>query len=59
MIKQKVVLEVTVGDRSYSMECYHDSPLGEIHDALSQMKAFVIQKMKDAEQVKDSPAIEG
>lgn len=59
MIKNKVVLEVQVGERVYSMECYHDSPLGEIHDALSHMKGFIIQKMKDAEHPKESPSIEG
>lgn len=59
MINQKIVLEVKVGERSYSMECYHDSPLGEIHDALSQMKGFVIQKMMEAEKGKEPDTKEG
>lgn len=59
MIKQKVVLEVKIGERSYEMECHQDSPLGEVHDALSQMKQFVIQRMMEAEKAKESPKAEG
>ncbi len=55
MIKQKTILEVKVGERSYQMECSPESPLGELHDALSQMKAFVIQRMVDAEKSREEP----
>lgn len=44
-IKSKTVLEVKVGDRVYSMECYSDSPLGEVHDALTQMKSYVVDRI--------------
>ena len=49
MIKNKTILEVKIGERTYQMECFPDSPLGELHDALSQMKGYVIDRMKDVE----------
>lgn len=49
MIRNKTVLEVKIGERIYQMECANDSPLGEVHDALSQMKGYVIQLMIDSE----------
>lgn len=55
MIKQKVVLEVKVGERSYSMECYADSPLGEIYDALTQMKSFIVGKVVEAQKAEEKP----
>lgn len=61
MIKTKSVIEIKIGDRSYSMECNADSPLGEVHDALIQMKSVVIglmrshadQEKKETENAKD------
>ena len=50
MIKNKTVLEVKVNDRSYSFDCSPDSPMGEIFDVLSQMKAYVIEKMKETDE---------
>ena len=41
----KTVLEVKIGERSYVMECYNDSPLGEVHDALTQMKAYIVDRI--------------
>ena len=55
MIKNKAILEVKIGERIYAMECYSDSPLGEVHDALSQMKQFVIERMKQAETAQNCP----
>jgi hypothetical protein len=45
MIKQKTVLEVKIGERVYELFCQSDSPLGELHDALLQMKGFTVEKM--------------
>lgn len=44
-LKNKTILEVKIGERTYSMECYSDSPLGEVHDALTQMKAYVVDRI--------------
>lgn len=61
MIKQKTVLEVKIGERVYELSCAADSPLGELHDALMQMKGFCVDRMiqaheqekKQAEQQKE------
>jgi len=53
MIKNKTILEVKIGERTYQMECFPDSPLGELHDALSQMKNYVIQRMQEVEKQKE------
>ena len=41
----KTLLQVRIGERVYSVECNVDSPLGEVHDALTQMKAYVVDRM--------------
>lgn len=61
MIKQKTVLEVKIAERVYSLECAPDSPLGELHDCLSQMKNYVIDRMQQAEkpvEVKEAVPVE-
>jgi hypothetical protein len=45
-LKSKTLLQVKIGERTYEMECYSDSPLGEVHDALSQMKAYVVERIQ-------------
>ncbi len=49
MIKHNTILEVKIGERIYQFQCSPESTLGELHDALHQMKAFIIQKIVDAE----------
>ncbi len=49
MIKNISKLEVKIGERIYALLCECDSPLGEVHDALSAMKVFIIQKIQEAE----------
>jgi len=57
MIKNKTILEVKIGERAYQMECYPDSPLGEIFDALCAMRGFIVQRMIE-EQEKDKKVVE-
>jgi len=45
MIKTKTVIEIKIGERIYTLDCSPDSPLGELHDALIQMKSFVIEQI--------------
>ena len=45
MLKNIVKLEKKIGDRIYHFICDPDSPVGEIHDALHEMKDFVVNKM--------------
>jgi hypothetical protein len=49
MIKNISKLEVKIGERIYTLLCECDSPLGEVHDSLSSMKGFIIQKIQEAE----------
>lgn len=44
-LKCKTALQVKVGERTYEMECYSDAPLGEIFDALTQMKAYIVDRI--------------
>ncbi len=53
MIKNKTVLEVKIGERIYAMECAPEAPLGEVHDALCQMRAFVVQRIIDLDKAKE------
>jgi len=49
MIKNISKFEIKIGERVYALLCEIDSPLGEVHDALSAMKGFIIQKIQEAE----------
>lgn len=44
-LKNRTTLEVKIGERTYSMDCYNDSPLGEVHDALTQMKTYIVDRI--------------
>jgi len=45
MIKTKTILEVKIGERNYELSCAPDSPMGELFDALMQMKGFCVERM--------------
>lgn len=47
MLKQKTVFEVIGERKTYRFECDPDSPLGEIHDVLCQMKHYVVNRIND------------
>lgn len=56
MIKTVAIIEVKIGDNTYSLECSPNSPLGEVHDALMQMRSTVVaimQSQVDQEQKKE------
>lgn len=57
MLKQSAMLEVKINDRVYQLHLPSDAPLGEAHDALFQMRSFVIQKINDAQKA-DAPKVE-
>ena len=53
MIKTKTIIEIQIGERNYICECSPESPLGELHDALIQMKSIVIEQiLKEQEKEK-------
>jgi hypothetical protein len=55
MLKNLVKLEKKVGERVYQMICDPDSPLGEIHDALHEMKDYVVKKMNEIHEAQKKP----
>ena len=55
MIKNQLVLEVVKENRNYTFVMENNSPLGEIHDALSEMKDFIIKQILEI-QAKEKPA---
>lgn len=58
MFKQKLTLEVKGSeDRVFKFECDPKAPLGEIHDALHQMKSCVVQLINDYDK-KEAPSKE-
>ena len=54
MLKQSAQLEVKIGDRVYQLNLPNEAPLGEVHDALFQMRSYVIERINEA-QKKDAP----
>lgn len=49
MIKTQTILEIRKGDRDYKLLLSPDSPIGEVYDVLSEMRAFCLQKINDAQ----------
>lgn len=49
MIKQQTVLEVKVNERIYQLFLASDTPLGEAHDAIMQMKGYIVDRMVAAQ----------
>jgi len=50
MIKSVTVIEITKGDRTYKLLCESESPLGEVHDVLCEMRKNVIELMAKTEE---------
>jgi len=44
-ILTNTILEIKTGERKYSFHCDGGSPLGEIHDALHQLKNYIGQRI--------------
>ena len=57
MIKLAAKIEVKVGERLYHFLCDNESPLGEIHDVICQMKGLVISKMQEIQEAQ-KPKVE-
>lgn len=47
-IKTKTILQIKK-TREYKFECENESALGEIFDVLSEMRGYILQRMKDDE----------
>lgn len=58
MINNITKLEVKIGEKVYQFLCEVDSPIGQVHDALSAMKGFVIEKINEAQKAEQPAAQE-
>jgi hypothetical protein len=56
MLKQSAMLEVKIGDRVYQFNLPSDAPLGEAHDAIFQMRSFIVDKINEALKL-DTPKV--
>lgn len=50
MIKNVASLEIKKEDRVYRIYVENDSPLGEVYDALTQMRAYVFERIKSVQE---------
>jgi hypothetical protein len=55
MLKNKTTVELKIGERLYHFLCDADSPLGEIHDVLVQLKSYILQRMQEAQKAEQKP----
>ena len=58
MLKSKSVLEVEISDKKYQLYCESDSPLGNLHDALMQMKGWCVDRMVKAQNEEEAASQE-
>jgi|HubBroStandDraft_3_1064219.scaffolds.fasta_scaffold387691_2 hypothetical protein len=60
MLKQQTILEVKKDERVYQMQCAPESPLGELYDALNQMRGYVINRIleEQKQQHQEEEAVE-
>ena len=57
MKKTLTSIEIKVGERLYQMLVQPDAPLGELHDVLYQLKAHVLELMKQADAPPEAPPV--
>jgi len=48
MLKQQSIIEIKKGERVYQLVLAMDSPLGEVHDVLYQMRSYIIERINEA-----------
>ena len=56
MLKMKSMLEVEIAGNTYQLYCNTDSPLGNLHDALMQMKGWAVDRMVKAQKEEQEAA---
>ena len=45
-VSSKTLIEVKKGERIYSLQCPSDSPLGECFDALTELRAYILERIQ-------------
>lgn len=48
MLKQSAMLEVKIGENVYQFHLPATAPLGEAHDAIFQIRSYIVAKMNEA-----------
>lgn len=56
MLKTSAILELKIGDNVYQLHLPNTAALGEVHDALYQMRSYVIDRINEAKS-KDAPEV--
>jgi hypothetical protein len=51
MIKNQAVLEAKIGDKTFTLLLPNESSLGEAHDALFQMRAFIVNRINEVNEM--------
>ncbi len=49
MLKQSAQLEIKIGERVYQLNLPSEAPLGEVFDALFQMRSYIVGRINDAQ----------
>ena len=55
MQKNKVVLEINKNEKNFEFICEQNASLGEVIDVLSEMRAYVVNKLNDHIQSEQKP----
>lgn len=50
MLKNKIALEVKIGERNYILDLSSESPLSEVYEALTQMRSYVVERINTEHQ---------
>lgn len=58
MMKQKISLEISKNEKVYQLVLDPDSPLGECFDVLTQLRAYVFEKIKTESEAAKTPPTE-
>jgi hypothetical protein len=55
MIKNTSILEIKKEERVYQLHCAPDSNLGELHDVLTEMRGFIVNRMVEIDKSLTKP----
>lgn len=58
MLKNHTILELKKNERLYQLFLSADSPLGEVHDVLHEMKCYLINLMAERSRPQEEQKIE-
>ena len=53
MFKSKVMLEVTIQEKTFQLYLDTDASLGAVHDALVQMKGEIVEQIKKVQEAEN------